>query len=184
MKERRFSLTGLIITMLIIAAIVLFGRHFHIENFHIIKPGVLYVSGQPRGMDYPRLLYRYHISAIVNVRSSDDYRKGNWYHEEVAWVRNNGVKYFELPMDKNDAGPNSFSDEDSRENFFTIMADRANLPLLLHGDNGRTRVPLLTAVWLVKSEGFSVKKAVEIAEKIRGQPLSENEIKFIRRSAN
>ena len=184
MKKKRLSLKHLIILALVITSIVLLVRHFHIKNFYIVKPEVLCVSGQPQGMDYPRLLYRYHISAIVNVRSPDEYRQGNWYHEEVVWVRNNGVKYFELPMNKNSAGPDGFPDEDTQGKFLRIMADGANLPVLLHGSSGRERAPMLTAVWLIKSEGFAVEQAVEVAEKIKGKPLSETEIKFIRQLLN
>jgi protein tyrosine/serine phosphatase len=180
MKNKSLSLKHLIILVLVIAASVLLVRHFHIKNFHIVKPGVLYVSGQPRGMDYTRLLYKYHIATIVNVRLPTEHRERNWYNEEVSWTRNNAVNYVELPIQKG----NYFPDEQTQQRFLTIMADKKNLPLLVHGSSGEKRVPMLTAVWLVKSEGFAVEQVVEFAQKIKGKPLSETEIKFISQLVN
>lgn len=174
----------IIIVLLITAAVVLLVRHFHIKNFHTVKPGVLYTSGQPRGMDYTRLLYKYHIAAIVNVRSASEHRERNWYNEEVTWVRNNGVKYFELPIERhNPAKP--FHDEAVQKKFLEIMAERENQPVLLHGSSGRKRVSMLAAAWLIKSGGLSVEETAKVVEKINdNRKLTEAEIEFINQLAN
>ncbi len=176
MKKKKRSPVGLITVLLIIAAAVLLSRHFHIKNFYVVKPDVLYISGQPRGMDYTRLLYKYHIAAIVNVRSPSEHREKNWHNEEITWVRNNGVKYIELPIDKK----NYFPNKETQEQFIAVMADAENLPVLLHGSGGEKRVPMLTAVWLIKSEGFSAEKTLKIVEKINDdREVTEAENKFI-----
>ncbi|MBA7655582.1 hypothetical protein ES703_63488 [subsurface metagenome] len=180
MKKKKQSSAGLIIILLIIAAVILLVRHFHIKNFHTIEPGVLYTSGQPRGMDYTRLLYKYHIGTIVNVRSAAEHREKNWYNEEITWVRNNGVNYVELPIDKN----NYLPDKQTQDQFLAIMADKANLPVLLHDSNGRKRVPILAAVWAVKVRGYTVAEAIELVRGIKEQPLLEAENKFITQLAN
>ncbi|TFG48357.1 MAG: hypothetical protein E4H40_04805 [Candidatus Brocadiia bacterium] len=90
MKKKKSSF-GWIATIAGIVFAVLLVRHFHIKNFKVVEPGVLYTSGQPRGMDYTRLLYKYHIGTIVNVRIPNEHRERNWYNEEIVWVRNNGV---------------------------------------------------------------------------------------------
>jgi protein tyrosine/serine phosphatase len=180
MKKKRTPV-GIITILLITTAAVLLVKHFHIKSFHIIEPGVLYTSGQPRGMDYTRLLYRYHIATIVNVRSSSEHRERNWYNEEIIWVRDNGVKYVELPIERD----NYFPKKDTQDQFLAIMADKKNLPVLLHGSGGEKRVPMLTAVWLVKSEGLAVEKAAEVVEKINNdRKLTEAESKFISDLAN
>ena len=134
MKKKK-SPAGLIIILLAVSVVVLLVRHFHIKDFNIISPGVLYTSGQPRGMDYNRLLYRYHIATIVNVRTSYEHRERNWRNEELVWVRNNGVNYVELPFQKRDRVP----DANTRERFLAVMSDSSDLPVLLHGsgDDGR-----------------------------------------------
>ena len=180
-NKKKQSPAALYIILLVTAAIILLVRHFHIKNFYVIEPGVLYTSGQPRGMDYTRLLYKYHIATIVNVRSASEHRKKNWYNEEITWVRNNSVKYIELPIEK----VNYFPNKETQDQFLAIMADKDNLPVLLHGSGGEKRVPILTAVWLIKSEGLSVKETVRIIDEINDdRKVTEAENKFIAQLVN
>ena len=176
MKKKQSPL-GLIIVLLVTAAITLLVRHFHIKNFHVIRHEVLYTSGQPRRMDYTRLLYKYHIGTIVNVRSASEHREKNWYNEEITWVRNNGVKYFELPIGKKDY----FTDEKTQKQFLAIMADKNNLPVLVHGSSGEKRVAMLAAVWLIKDQGYSSKDTFSVVEKISSEQITDAESKFITR---
>ena len=175
MKKKKHSPIALYVILLVTVAVILLVRHFHIKNFHTIEPGVLYTSGQPRGMDYTRLLYKYHIGTIVNVRSASEHREKNWYNEEVTWVRNNGVNYFELPIEK----ANYLPDKQIQDQFLDIMANKVNLPVLLHDSNGRKRVSILAAVWAVKAQGYTVEKAVELVARIKEQPVLEAEKSFI-----
>ena len=177
MKKKKQSPVALYVILLVTAAVILLVRHFHIKNFHIIEPGVLYTSGQPRGMDYTRLLYKYHIGTIVNVRSASEHREKHWYNEEITWVRNNGVNYFDLPIEK----ANYLPDKQIQDQFLAIMANKANLPVLLHDSNGRKRVSILAAVWVVKARGDSVAEAIELVQSIKEHPLLEAERDFITR---
>lgn len=180
-NKKKQSPAALYIILLATAAIILLVRHFHIKNFYIIEPGVLYISGQPRGMDYTRLLYRYHIATIVNVRSASESREKNWYNEEITWVRNNNVKYIELPVEKVNYLPN----KETQDQFLAIMADKNNLPVHLHGSGGEKRVPMLTAVWLIKTKGYTVEEANKVVEKINDdRKITEAESKFITQLAN
>ena len=155
--KRKKSPTGLIIILLITAAAVLLVRHFHIKRFRIIEQDVLYTSSQPRGMDYTRLLYKYHIATIVNVRSSFEHRERNWYNEEITWVRENSVEYVELPIDRK----NYFPDEDTQDAFLE-----------------------LAAVWLIKGKGLSVEETLKKVKRFRREPLTEEETKFITQLSN
>lgn len=180
-KKKKQSLAALYIILVVTAAIILLVRHFHIKNFHVIEPDVLYTSGQPRGMDYTRLLYRYHIATIVNVRSASEHREKNWYNEEVIWVRNNGVKYIEMPIEKADYFPN----KETQDQFLAIMADKNNLPVLLHDGSGKSRVAMLAAVWLIKTQGYTVEETAKVIEKINSdRKITEAENKFITQLAN
>jgi protein tyrosine/serine phosphatase len=174
--KKKQPLAALYVILIAIAAVIFLVRHFHIKNFHIIEPEVLYTSGQPRGMDYYRLLYRYHIATIVNIRAASEHREKNWYNEEVTWVRSNGVKYIELPVGKSAYFPN----QETQDEFLAIMADRNNLPVLVHGSSGEGRVAMLTAVWLIKARGYTAEQAAEVVEKINdGRKTTEAESKFI-----
>ena len=175
-NKKKQSLAALYIILVVLAAIILLVRHFHIKNFHVIEPDVFYTSGQPRGMDYTRLLYKYHIATIVNLRSASEHREKNWYNEEVTWVRNNGVKYIELPIEK----VNYFPNKETQDQFLAVMADKDNLPVLLHDGSGEKRVSMLVSVWLRKTRGYGVEDTVRFVEKIKGQPVTIAEREFIK----
>jgi len=178
MKKRKSSL-GWLWSALAVVAVVLLVRHFHIKNFHVVEHDVLYTSGQPRGMDYTRLLYKYHIATIVNVRSVVEHREKNWYNEEITWVRNHGVRYEPLPIDRTVNRRNYFPDEATQKKFLEIMSKRENLPVLLHGSSGRKRVSMLVAVWLRKAKGASIEQTIATVERIKGQPVTPEEKEFI-----
>ncbi len=173
-KKKLFSMP--ITILLVLAAVVLLVKHFHIPDFHVIKPGILYTSGQPRRMDYTRLLYRYHIATIVNVRLVSEHREKNWYNEEIIWVKTNAVNYVELPI----ARDNRIPDKHTQDEFLTLMADNDNLPVLLHGSGDDERVALLTAVWLVKTQRYTPEQAAEVARTIiDDKELTQAETEFI-----
>jgi protein tyrosine/serine phosphatase len=176
MKKKKRLPANLIIILLIITAVILLVKHFHIKNFCIIKAGELYTSGQPRGMDYARLLYKYHIATIVNIRSPSEHREHNWYNEEITWTKSNGVHYIEMSIRKGHCIP----DEQIQEQFFAIMADKNNLPVLLHGSSDDKRVAMLTAVWLRKNQGYNAEQTIKVVKEIiDDKELTEDEIKFI-----
>jgi protein tyrosine/serine phosphatase len=178
-KKKKQSLAALYIILVAIAATIFLVRHFHIKNFHIIEPDVLYTSGQPRGMDYTRLLYRYHIASIINLRSPAEHRERNWYNEEITWVRSNSVKYFEMPLDKNPDSPGQFPDANMQERFLAIMADKESIPVLIHDSSGESRAAMLAAVWLAKDQKLSIEQVLAVAEQIKNEPLAEPETGFI-----
>jgi hypothetical protein len=179
MKKKKSPIFGLLWLAVIVIAVVGLVRHFHIKSFRIVKPGVLYTSGQPRGMDYTRLLYKYHIATFVNLRNSDEHREDNWYNEEVAWMRINGVKYVEMPLEK-DVLDDGIPDTEASRKFLEIMSDNNNLPVLLHDSSGKKRVSYLASIWMLKSGGFDLNQTIEKVKQIKGQPVTEQEMEFLK----
>jgi hypothetical protein len=177
--KKKNPIRGLVTFLLIAMACVLLVKHFHIKNFNAISPGVLYTSGQPRGMDYTRLLYKYHLATIVNLRSPAEHRERNWHNEEITWVRGNGVKYIEMPLDRDVNSSRYFPDANMQEKFLAIMADKENLPVLIHDSSGESRSAMLAAVWLIKGEQLPVQQVIETASRIKSAPLAEPEKQFI-----
>ncbi len=175
MKNDKPKWLPLVLIALIVFTIIGIVKHFHVKNFHVIEADKLYTSGQPRGMDYTRLLYKYHIGTFVNVRSADEHREQNWYNEEITWVRNNGVKYVELPVERH----NPIPDAKTRKMFLELMDDKTNLPILVHGSSGRKRVSMLAAVWMIKEKGFTAEEAIKAAEQIQEKNIRDEQKKFI-----
>ena len=177
-KQTKKDITKFIILVVVVLTIHGMIRHFHINHFRTIVPGELYTSGQPRGMDYTRLVYKYHIATIVNVRESAEHRETNWYNEEKTKVRDLGVQYIEIPIQKRGES-NGFPTEADQVQFRKLMSDVNNQPILLHGSAGELRVGRLAAVWLVRNKGYSAEEAMKVMKKIKGGALSEEEIKYV-----
>ena len=177
MKKQKILAIIYIVVIVMVAAEL--KDHFEIRNFHVIEPGKLYTSGQPRGMDYNRLLYKYHIGTFINLRNEAEHRDHNWHNEEIIWMRSNGVNYIQLPVGKYEPA-NGFPDEQTQKKFLEIMADNSNLPVLIHDGSGEERAPRLAAVWMIKSGKYSLEDTVKKVEKIKKQPLNEKEINFLK----
>jgi len=177
MKSKKHPLHGLIYVILAIAVIVVIVNHFRIADFRVIEPGTLYVSSQPRGMDYSRLFYRYHIAAIVNIRLRQEHSEDNWHGEEVTWAKNNGVNYIEMPVEKKHYLP----DGEMQKRFLEIMTDKSNLPALLHGGGGDDkRVAMLVAVWLRKNQRRTTEETFKMVKSIiDDRPLTAEENDFV-----
>lgn len=180
MEEKRQYWKMPVTVLLVVIVVVVLVRHFHVKNFHVIEPGVLYTSGQPRGMDYTRLLYKYHIATFVNVRCSSEHREENWYNEERTWVGDNGVNYVELPMERTDRS-RQFPNKETQQKFLKIMSAQENLPVLVHGSSGRKRVSMLAALWLIKAKSYTVDDAIKVVETIKDKPITEKEKQFLKK---
>jgi protein tyrosine phosphatase (PTP) superfamily phosphohydrolase (DUF442 family) len=175
-KKKPSIVKKILVIVLISASIYLLVKHFHIKDFRTIEPAVLYTSGQPRGMDYTRLRYKYHIATIVNIRPITEHRDQNWYSEEIVASRNNGLNYIEMPIEKG----NYFPDSRTQDAFFSIMKDKNNLPVLLQGSGDDKRVAMLVAVWLEKTKGYSIEETIRAVKKIVDhRELTTDEISFI-----
>lgn len=178
MSVRKSPLKMPVIVAVLVIAVMGLVRHFHIKNFHRVVPGVLYTSGQPRGMDYTRLLYKYHIMTFVNVRQADEQREANWYNEEKAWVLKNGVNYVEMPIERGER-VDWFPSAVQQAEFLELMADENNLPVLIHGSSGKKRAAILAAVWLMKEKGYHIDEVAKIVERINERPVSDVEMRFL-----
>lgn len=174
-KKQNFKTPALIAFLIIVSVCLI--RHFHIKNFHEVAPGVLYTSGQPRGMDYTRLLYKYHIATIINLRQAGEHQEDNWYNEEKTWVRDK-VNYYELPMEKHDPDK-ALADKKTQQQFLKIMADKNKLPVLIHGNGGKKRPAILAALWLTKGGRCNARETIAAVERIREKSLTEPEKEFI-----
>jgi len=179
MNKNKQSQKSHIIIILIIIGVVAAVKHFHIKNFKTIVPGVLYTCGQPRNMDYDRLLYKYHIATIVNTRPVAEKREQNWHNEEITWIRKNAVNYVEIPL-KRENRTSLLPTVRQQKEFLKIMQEKNSLPVLLHGSSGKGRVAMLAAVWLTKAQQYSLDKTIKTVESIKEKHITDIERQFLK----
>jgi hypothetical protein len=64
------------------------------------------------------------------------------------------------------------------------MSEEINLPVLLHDSSGKDRVSYLASIWMLKSGGFNLEQTIERIKQIKGQPLTEQEMNFVKSLAH
>jgi protein tyrosine/serine phosphatase len=179
MKKKKNPIIPLLWLTVIALGITGMVRHFHIKNFNVIQKGVLYTSGQPRGMDYTRLLYKYHIATFINLRVGSEHREENWYQEEAEWMKSSGVQYITLPISKR-TPIDKVAESPEFQKFMEIMSDTTNRPVHIYDSSGRDRVSYFAALWMLKAGGFSLEETVKKIGKLQKAPLDEKELAFLK----
>ncbi|HEY7172423.1 MAG TPA: dual specificity protein phosphatase family protein [Vicinamibacterales bacterium] len=118
----------------------------HIDNFGQINARY-YRGGQPEGRDYTDLA-ALGVKTIVNLTSDDAQA------EEPALARQNGLRYFQIPMTTRQAPTAAQLAE-----FMAIVDDPANQPVYVHCVGGRHRTGVMTAVYRMTDDGWTSDQA-------------------------
>ncbi len=145
-----------------------------LPNFHTTRKGVLYRSGQPRGLglEFVRL---YGIRTLVNLRKPNS--KGS--PEEKAFAAEKGLHFYNFSI-----GSSAGEIDKTVKRFLAIVADTSNWPILVHCSRGIERSGVLSAIYRVEYDRWSNEDALEETYRLgleRGHmPIPENYIKNYR----
>ena len=122
------------------------------HNFYAVKPGVLYRSGNLYPADMERLIRRYGLRTVVNLR--EDVKFASLGLSEKTWVEERGLRYVYLPS------PPKITPCMVRR-FLEVATDPENQPVLVHCHQGRGRTGVLVAAYRIAVERWSVEEAVD-----------------------
>jgi tyrosine-protein phosphatase SIW14 len=148
---------GLIVLAFIASPIVLAVRQqAQTRNFHVVRPGVLYRSGQMTKEGLQRIINDYHIKTVVNLRDGlterDKAEEEFCKSEEIHFVRI-------LPSRWGDEG-GSVPAEAGVRRFRDIMSDPNNYPVLVHCLAGIHRSGSYCAIYRMEFEHWSNAQAI------------------------
>jgi len=121
-----------------------------------VTPGVLYRSGQLTAAQLEDVVARYGIRTVVNLRSENERRRGDWYDAEVARLDALGVRHVDLPM--NTGFP---PDDRVRDAWLALLADRDAQPMLVHCEYGVVRTGIMVGLYEIERLGLSGREALE-----------------------
>jgi protein tyrosine/serine phosphatase len=142
-----------------------------LPNFHTTRKGVLYRSGQPRGLGL-EFVKLYGIRTLINLREPD--RKG--IPEEKAFAAENGLQFYNFSI-----GSSAAEIDETVKRFLSIVADKSNWPILVHCSRGKERSGVLSAIYRIEYDRWSNDDALEETYRLgleRGHmPIPENYIK-------
>ena len=148
---------SLIVLALIVSPIVLAARQqAQTRNFHVIRPGVLYRSGQMTKEGLQRILNDYHIKTVINLRDGQTQRD----QTEEAFCKSEEIHFVRiLPSHWGDEG-GSAPVEASVQRFRAIMSDPRNYPVLVHCLAGIHRTGAYCAIYRMEFEHWSNAQAI------------------------
>lgn len=160
MKWKRRGLIAALVVLAVSAAVggaAYWWKDYPVHHFAVVKEGVLYRSGQPDPGQLRRLVNRYGIRTVVNLRGlrGDD----PWWRAETDFCARRGLRVLNMEM-----GEAPLAQANVTE-FLDIVRDPANRPVLVHCEAGSVRTGFAVAAYRIAFEGWSFRQAMaEAAE--------------------
>jgi protein tyrosine/serine phosphatase len=132
------------------------------RNFHTVRPGVLYRSGQlsPRGLK--RVFHDYGIRTVISLRDTEVPGQPPPDLAEEAFCQSEGVAHHRFSPRvwwSADGGP--VPGQQNIDAFLRILADPANHPVLLHCFAGCHRTGIHCAVFRMECDRWTNEEAID-----------------------
>jgi protein tyrosine/serine phosphatase len=174
-RSVQFIFAGLI-ALLLVAVPYGYARYaYHnIRNFHVVRAGVLYRSGQMSVSGLARVVHDHGIKTVVSLRDAHVAGDDPPDLEEEKWCRKEELNYFRLPPQPWEAADGSVPNEVTVVKFLEIMKNQANYPVLIHCFAGKHRTGALVAVYRMEFEHWSNERALSELEMYGYDNLQEN----------
>jgi tyrosine-protein phosphatase SIW14 len=142
----RKRLFQLFVAVLVLSVLVAGGAVWYHKtrpyHFLTVTPGVLYRSGTLQPHNLEKMIERYGIKTVVNLRPLPKQSKPDWYIEEAGICRLKGVKLVNIPM----LG-NTPPSEEQLAQWLTLLDNKENLPILVHCAQGVIRSGIMVAIY-------------------------------------
>ncbi|UCD81309.1 MAG: tyrosine-protein phosphatase [Desulfobacterales bacterium] len=176
MKRRNKLLITTAITVLLVGSFYYYFVQKSLPHFHTVREGVLYRSGQPRGLGLEWI--RLHgIRTLINLRSPDS----DGTPEEKLYAAENGLQFYNFSI-----GSSHAEIDATVKRFLAIVDDKSHWPILVHCSRGKERSGVLSAIYRIEHDRWTNEQALEETYRLgldRGHmPIPENYIKSYRPS--
>ena len=139
----------------------------HAKRLRVVTDGTLYRSGQLTADGFRDAVRRFGIKTVVNLQEEarDPRIPERWqsarFTTESTVCRELGVRY--VPLDGgvlDDPGREPGGQPKVIDDFYAVMNDRANYPVLIHCKAGLHRTGLIAAVYRMEYEGRTPEQAL------------------------
>ncbi|HQR07270.1 MAG TPA: tyrosine-protein phosphatase [Gemmatales bacterium] len=146
-----------------------YAQEANYRHLYVVKPGVLYRSGQLTPKSLARVIYENNIGTVVNLRSPDAHKtdKSDSWEEELcfkSFVRFVSIPFRPAEHPKNLSMAESHEIiEGAAERFLEILSDPVSYPqpILVHCLAGVHRTGLMVALFRMEKDGWSKDQAIE-----------------------
>jgi tyrosine-protein phosphatase SIW14 len=176
MKRRNKLLITTAIAILLVGSYYYYFIQKSLPHFHTVKEGVLYRSGQPRGLGLAWIKL-YGIRTLINLRKPDS----DGTAEEKSYAAENGLRFYNFSI-----GSSHEEIDETVKRFLAIVEDKSHWPILVHCSRGKERSGVLSAIYRIEHDHWTNEQALAETYRLgldRGQmPIPENYIKNYRPS--
>jgi protein tyrosine/serine phosphatase len=137
-------------------------RYANLRNFGVVKPGVLYRSGQLSIPGLERVIHDHGIRTVVTLRDAivEGNRPPDWREEEFC--RQQDIKYVRIrPREWSSSNGEPAPAEAGLTTFLSMMDDPANYPVLVHCFRGIHRTGAYMAVYRMEVDHWDNATALD-----------------------
>lgn len=131
-----------------------------VRNFHEVRDGVLYRSGQLSVTGLRRVIHDFGIKTVVTLRDAADPKDPPPDHAEEQDCKARGLRYVRISPRSWWSPDGSVPAEKGVEQFRAVMNDTANYPVLVHCFAGIHRTGAYCAVYRMEYERWSNAEAL------------------------
>jgi len=149
-------------------------RDTRFRNFHVVKEGTLYRSGQMTLDGLKRILHDYRIKTVVTLRDAYYPDDAPPDQAEEAYCIKEGLNYYRIPPRPWCASDGSVPAAKGVKVFREVMADKANYPVLVHCFAGIHRTGAYCAVYRMEFEGWNNAQAIAEMRDLGYSTLEDN----------
>jgi tyrosine-protein phosphatase SIW14 len=153
---------------ILIAAVVIGGplayysfRYRNYRNFHVVKPEVLYRSGQLSLFGLKQAIHDYEIKTVITLRDAHPPASQPPDLPEEEYCRSQGLNYHRIPPRAWWAQNGLVPAERGVRQFLAIMDNPKNYPVLIHCFAGSHRTGAYVAIYRMEYEGWSNRQVLE-----------------------
>jgi protein tyrosine phosphatase (PTP) superfamily phosphohydrolase (DUF442 family) len=161
-RSRRSRILLAVVALLVLGglAAIWADRHLPYYHFRTVQAGAFYRSGQPTGPELERVIDRYGIRTVVNLRDEAARAGSDWWEQEHAAAARKGVRHMDVPC----AGGEPPTPEQVAE-LLAVWDDPANRPILVHCRQGSVRSAAAEGLWRIEYMGESGPEAFAHADR-------------------
>lgn len=138
-------------------------RNANLRNFAVVKPGVLYRSGQLSLSGLERVVHDHGIRTVVTLRDAEveGNRPPDW--REEAYCKDQDIKYVRIRPREWYSPPTGgpIPAEAGLKRFLALMDDPANFPVLVHCFAGIHRTGAYMAVYRMEVDRWDNATALD-----------------------
>lgn len=124
-------------------------------HFGVVQEGVLYRSGQPDEASLKKIIDRYGIKTVVNLRGACPDEP--WWPVEDRVCRDRNVRLVNAPI------MHLHDPVHSLQEFLATVSDKANQPVLVHCECGTQRTGFAVAAFRIAVQGWDYQRAADEA---------------------